>query len=148
MITIEDSVDYSTLASIWGHPKVYSATFGKDVPLNQYIFNTQCQYLLIRNDNKPIGIIPYRAFTDTIIEAHLCLLPEAQNRELDKEIRGVFRTLAINKGFMSVITTIPIQCNHAIRFVHKNGFELIGGTEQGIRYNNILQTVLIFELKF
>lgn len=103
------------------------------------------QFLPIHNKDELIGVFSYREVTDILIEAHIHILPEYHNKGLGKEAVEFGCKEFKAMGYNTIITFVPSNCSHVLKFMKDNNFEACGSIPEAIIYKNELVSSYIFK---
>lgn len=135
----------SLIEGILNDPELKSLTDGQSGEEIARI-NPAFEYLIAINDNYLCGMFSIRKVTNRVLEGHIRILPRFWKTEIP--------SLALNKACefvkeykdcSKVITTVPSNCYHVLKFISNHEFKQCGEIHEGIIYNNELVSLLIFE---
>ena len=106
------------------------------------------EWLVAYEDDVTIGLMEIKAFTRITCNAHIHILPEFHKTGKSLEVIDATRQyLKEHTEYINAITTVPIRCEHVIKLMEKAGFVVQGLIKDGIVYNNILQDLILYQLK-
>jgi len=150
MISVSKVQDLSNpvLLKIICTPELFELTNGQDgmVNVGNYELDQTYDYLLVENEEGPVGLFSIRKITNLVLEGHIRILPKFWGTEssLDAAKAGI---LYVEKHtpFRKIITTVPGNCTHVLKFIDKLGFKPYGCLERGIIYNNAVVPLVYFE---
>lgn len=145
MITFEETKDYKLLTEIMSIPELYKLTYGKGTDPKDFKINKKMEYFLIKKDDLIIGCIPYKELTSVTLEVHLQVMPSFWHKKLSLEIYLAFKEFIKAKHYKKLLITTPAMCIHVLRLLQLYNFKVCGSIPGGVVYNNILQTLFLFE---
>lgn len=142
MMYITRTDDYLTVKEILSVPVLFNCTYGQGQNSLDLWDLKQKEWLLVLEDHFIIGCIEIREVTKQCLEVHIYVLPEFWSKS--KEFVATGYAWAKEQGYKSIFSSVPENCIHMLRFVHKVGFEAVGSIKNGIVYNGHLVTLFLF----
>ena len=149
---IELTDDIELINKIMNNSLIYQMANGSgvDAPFNKS--NTEelkelgFKFLAVYNNKDLIGMINIRPLTKICLEVHINILPEYHKVGLGKKAHdeGLIWTKA-NTEFLSVMTYVPENCFHVLKFMQDNKWKAQGVFKDAIIYNNELTNLLMFQ---
>jgi hypothetical protein len=106
------------------------------------------QYLKITLENRCIGLIRFKELTKVCIEAHIQILPEAHKKGNGKQavLSGIL-WFKNNTKYKTLITYVPENCPHVLKFMYDNAFDCAGAINNGINYAGRLVKLFLFQVE-
>lgn len=147
MITIVITKDESLIKSIVTDPVLWKL-HGRTGEIDSYTIPEKDLWLLIKNDNDVIGLMQFTLFTYITAIAHIYILPVYHGMGMSElAIEAVKEFLKEIPDLRNIVCDVPRECNHVTKLLYKVGFQFTGLIEDGVRYNNKIQDILLFQLK-
>lgn len=146
MITVKHTKDIGLIKSIITNPYLYQLTYGQNAtPVEEFKVDQTFTYLLIHEDEKIKGCFQLRELTKVLVEVHIYILPQywGTDTSIDASFAG-FKWLLLNTPYRKVFTDIPEDCTNVIDLVKRVGWKQFGSLDDGVIYNNRLQTLLFY----
>lgn len=147
MIKVELTSDLTVIRSMATNPELYQMVNGtpysKPTDGNYNLENFE--YLIIHADDDLIGFFKFRRVTRLCIEAHINILPEHHKKGLAKEaVKQGLKWFKENREYKVVLTYVPANCFHVLKFLTTTPFVASGVIPRGINYAGELVELLLF----
>lgn len=139
---IELTTNYVLITDILNTPELLKLT---DPDTMKAEFDPREKYLLV-TDPGAVGLIRLHPMTHVTAIGHIHLLPQVHGT--GKSVEAVMETkeyIKKNLTYKSIITTVPMECEHVIKLMNKTGFTPCGVINQGIVFNHKLQDLILFQ---
>ncbi len=104
------------------------------------------EYLLITDKHNVMGMFSIRHVSKLVVEGHIRIMPRYWKTTTPAAaLRFVYKYLKENHKTTKVITTVPANCRHVMRFMKEQRFKRFGVIKKGIVYNKKLTNLIYFE---
>lgn len=150
-IFVDLTTNKKVINTVLDNPLIYQMVNGTSdsAPINtsyrEELTQKGFKFLSIYVKQGLIGLFSYREVTKLCVEAHIHIIPEAHKKGHGKEavLKGLeyFR----KQGFITVITYVPSNCFHVLKFMKDNDFEACGLIPEAIRYTNEVVNLYVFK---
>jgi len=144
VIELTPSADYSLIASVATHPRLYKWLVDDGSPSAEaFVPDPRMLYLLVREDGDLLGLFMFEARNAVTWEVHTALLPHAWGERARTIAAAVVDWLKLNTSIRRLITTVPAYNRAALRFAEDAGLVRFGVDEKsflrkGKLWNQIL----------
>ena len=158
-ISVELTTDNETINKVLDNPLIYqmvngtpytkpfNTSFREELTSQGFKFlgiHSHNSLIRLNNHKSLIGLFSYREVSKICIEAHIHILPEAHKKGYGKEAvtEGLkyFKSIGAHK----IVTYVPMNCSHVLKFMKDNDFEACGSISEAIIYNNELVSLFVF----
>lgn len=114
---------------------------------DEFIPDLNHQYLLATKDDKKVCLMELKKFTNLVSEAHIYTLPEEMRKGIGSEaVKVAIEWIKENTKIKTIMLTVPLSCEHVIKFLTKTEFKVCGMLHKSIVYQNQLQDLVLYEL--
>ena len=150
MISIQLTTDNEVINKILENPLIYQMVNGTSLDetligsYREELKNNGFKFLGIYSHNSLIGLFSYREISKICIEAHIHILPEAHKKGYGKQAVKEGLEYFSGLGAHKIVTYVPSNCLHVLKFMKDNDFEVSGSVSEAIIYNNELVSVFVF----
>lgn len=146
MIYLEPCFDKKIIQSVLQNTHLCDLVFGKNSLEKIMEFDHSIRYIgIYESDSTLLGLYTIRPFTKITVEAHIYILPEYQGIGKSLEIAESGKDwLRFSTQYQNIITTVPSNCLHSVKYVNHIGFQHSGTISQGIIYNDEVTDLLIY----
>lgn len=138
MLTIRKFKNQEEILNIIKNPILFACTYGQS---NDFNIDGK-DFLVIENEKEIVGCFEIRDFTKVCLEAHIFVLPRYW--KLSLEVVALGEQWARKNHYKSIITFVPLNCVHMLKFIDRIGYKAAGTISQGIVYKNYLVDLFIF----
>lgn len=133
------------IESILNIPELYNLTNGQGVNEPATI-SPGFEYLIVEEEEKILGMFSIKKQTEMVMEGHIRILPEYWKTVVPTlALNAAMHYIKMNTNCLKVMTTVPGNCFHVLKFMKENRFRMCGCINEGIVYNNELVSLLFFE---
>ena len=145
MIHIFPTSNIDLIESILNEPKLHNKIDGQGSNKKATI-NPAFVYLIALIDKEVIGMFSIRKITNLVVEGHIRILTKFWGTNIPSEaLITAMNYVRDIKGFTKVITSVPGNCIHVLKFMKSQEFNRCGEIHEGIIYNNELTSLIFFE---
>lgn len=146
---VELTSDVTVIDQIMNNPLIYQMANGVDGSSENYrkeLEELGFKFLALHHDDKLIGIINIRPLTKKCLEIHTNILPEYHKQGLGKQAQedGI-AWVKQNTKCTSLMTSVPENCSHILKFMKDNDWEAQGLLKDAIIYKNELVDLYLFQ---
>ncbi len=138
------TTNISLIESILNDPQLFAMTDGQGSS-HRATVSPGFEYLICMRDRQVIGMFSIKKVTNLIFEGHIRILPKYWKTVFPKEALDQACKYISSLGCTKVMTTVPGNCHHVLRFLESNSFKRCGEIHEGIIYNDELVSLLYFE---
>lgn len=151
MISIELLIDNELIDSILDKPEIYQMVNGTPYtkPFNETyreeLINKGFQFLGIFLDQVLIGLFSFREVTSACVESHIHIIPEYHKKGYGNQaVKDGIEWFKCNKKYRSIVTYVPSNCFHVLKFMKDNEFQASGKVLTSVIYKNELVDLFLF----
>ena len=139
------TTDYELIHTILTTPSLFEITHGQSIHANEFVVDTKEDYLLFHDDKEVFGCVQIRAVSKVLLEVHIAILPCHWGSDIGQKAAEAGHEWAVNEGFYTVMTTVPANCIHMLKFLKKIDYQPCGLIKNGVIYNKHLVSLILFE---
>lgn len=150
MITCELTQDHKIIKEIATNPVLFHKTYGEKTHLHPTTWqvDTGKEYLLVKHNNKIMGMFPFRMVSEILMEVHIYILPKySQRKLLWKAIKTAIQWAIETRKIKKFLGWTPDNCFHMIKFLTKVGATPCGHVFNAIYYNGEQTGILFYEIE-
>lgn len=151
-LKIELTTNKEIIDSILNTPEIYQMINGiaYTKPINK-LYREELQekgfkFLSVYLNNVLIGLFSFREVTNLCTEAHIHILPEYHKKGYGKEaVKQGLGWFNENTSTKQIITYVPSNCIHVLKFMNDNQFVACGLIPKSIIYKTELVDLYLFQ---
>lgn len=150
-LTVELTTDEVVINSILNDSDIYQMANGssESTPINESyreeLISKGFKFLSIVINGTLIGLISFRELSKITTEVHIHVLPESHKKGYGKQaVYTGMRWFSRTHACKTLITYVPSNCFHVLKFMKDNDFTACGLIPEAIIYNNELVSLYIF----
>lgn len=143
---IEQTDNIDLIKSIITEPKLWALEYGQGMSILDFEVDKSFDYLLIKEEDKVLGMFQVRELTRILMDAHIYMLPEYWGKDYSVSAINTLREYFQHSNYHKLMTDVPQCCSHVIRLLKKAGCKQCGYISDGVIYNNKLMGLLLFSL--
>jgi RimJ/RimL family protein N-acetyltransferase len=143
-MNLELTKNKELIFSIITDPKLWSIEYGQGMKIEDYKIDESFDYLLIKEEEKILGLFQTREITRILLDAHIYLLPEFWGKDYSLNALNTLIRHFQHSKYHQLITDVPEVCSHVINLMGKIGAKVCGYIENGVIYNNKLMGLFLF----
>ena len=145
MINLKQTRKLNIIKDILSNPRLFEVSNGhSDIP--EFLdIDINSNYLLIEIDDKLAGCFQLKKFSPLIVEGHIHLLPEFWGKKcsINVTLEGI-KWLKSNTRYTSILTDVPISCEHVHKLLLHTGFVPCGLIKDGCVFNNKFENLILY----
>ncbi len=144
---IQLTTDKDRIKSIITDPLLFQLLEGQDksVEIKDIEPNMSSNWLIVSKDEEDIGCIEFIQMTSVLAKAHIRILPKYWDKGLAHVAVKVGIQWFKENGYKTIMTWVPANCIHVLRFLMSTPFKACGQIKNGVIYNGTLVSLFIFE---
>jgi RimJ/RimL family protein N-acetyltransferase len=118
---IERTHDMQLVAQILGHPAIWPHIHEDGVDAPAPIDHDSLHWMLITEDEKPVGVFLVHGVSTVCYQMHTCLLPQIWGVGAAKAAQMLARWVFDETPCLKLITNVPAYNRRALRFAEAGG---------------------------
>ena len=137
--------DYGLIKEIVTTPRLFELTYGQACNKEDVDISDKNDYLVLSTDKEIVGCFSIREVTNILLEAHIAILPHLWGTEISQDAVNTGHAWAKDKGYKAVMTSVPANCVHMLKWLTRMDYKPCGTIKNGIVYNKHLVSLILFE---